>query len=131
MMRAMKTFMAGTNAMPVGWRMWLAVLVLANFIMPWFFIQHVEAQVTFAAVVIGLVIALILIKIQGFTRLLGLMHIAWFPLIVYLWGRLDLLPADNLFGIWVRAVILLNGISLVIDVTDVIRYLRGERKPPV
>lgn len=35
------------------------------------------------------------------------------------------------FGTWMLAVILINGICLMIDIVDVIRYFAGERKPIV
>jgi hypothetical protein len=98
-----------------------------NFVMPFIFYQRIEAQATFLAAMIGVSIGLIIFKLQGFTRLLGVMHIPWFPLIYFLWTGLDQIPADNVFGIWVRTVMLLNGISLVIDVADVVKYLDGER----
>ena len=74
-------------------------------------------------------IALILVKLQGFTRLLGLMHFFWIPLLIYFWTLLPEIPANGFLGIWIRSVICLNGISLVIDTVDVIRYIAGDRAP--
>jgi hypothetical protein len=36
-----------------------------------------------------------------------------------------------LFGIWVRALMMLNAVSLVIDAADVIRYVAGDRAETV
>jgi hypothetical protein len=63
----------------------------------------------------------------GFSRLLGLGHVVWIPLLLFLWARLGGAPATDLFGLWIRGVIALDAISLVIDATDVIRWLIGER----
>lgn len=77
---------------------------------------------------IGVSIGLIIFMIQGFSRLLGVMHMFWFPLIYFLWIGLNQIPVDNVFGIWICAVILLNSLSLGADVIDVIRTIAGEKK---
>ncbi len=65
---------------------------------------------------------------SGFSRLLGLGHILWFPLFYFLWTRLDLNPADSPLGLWMRSVMVLNAVSLVIDTVDVGRYLAGDHR---
>jgi hypothetical protein len=69
--------------------------------------------------------------LSGFSRLLGLGHIVWVPLLFFLWTRLGEIPAVDAFGFWVRAVIAINAMSLVIDAVDVIRYAAGERAETV
>ncbi len=51
-------------------------------------------------------------------------------MIVWLWSRLDQSPplADDLKA-WLLVVMVTNGLSLLIDSIDVIRYLMGERVP--
>jgi len=63
--------------------------------------------------------------------LLGLAHLVWIPLILWLFTRLDQVPSDTDYGIWIRAVIGLNSASLVLDAANVLRYLRGERQEMV
>ena len=63
----------------------------------------------------------------GFTRLLGLGHVLWVPLVAWLWTRLPQIPAADFFGIWIRSLMAVNAISLVIDTVDVMRYLAGDR----
>ncbi len=128
MFNLMKDMMVQMFSIPVGWRIWLALLMFVNFFMPFVFYQRIEAQVIFLAAMIGVFIGLIIFKMQGFTRLLGLMHIPWFPLIYYLWVRLNQTSAYDVFEIWISTVVLLNTISLVIDVIDVTRYIAGDRK---
>jgi hypothetical protein len=128
MFNLMKDMMLQMFSIPVGWRIWLAVLMFVNFFMPFVFYQRIEAQVIFLAAMIGVFIGLIIFKMQGFTRLLGLMHIPWFPLLYFLWSRLNQISAYDVFKIWISTVVLLNTISLVIDVIDVIRYIAGDRK---
>ncbi len=66
---------------------------------------------------------------KGFVRLLGIGHIFWVPMVPWLWIRLDQVGLDSPLGYWIAAVIVVDGISLVIDAVDVFRYLRGDRKP--
>ena len=73
----------------------------------------------------------VLTGLSGFTRLLGLGHIFWLPLLYFLWNRLGQIPADDLFGVWIRILIAVNAISLVIDGIDVFRYIAGDRAETV
>ncbi len=67
----------------------------------------------------------------GFSRIIGLGHIAWVPLLGFLWSQLPVLPATDAFGIWLRAVIVLNATSLVLDAVDAVRFARGDRAETV
>jgi len=61
-------------------------------------------------------------------RLLGLSHVIfWTPLVVYLLGRLRDLEPHGWFALWVRALLVTNALSLVIDYVDVVRYVVGDR----
>ena len=129
MLQAIKDFHLGIWSLAIGWKFWLLALITVNFFIPAFYLQTVEAQATIAAFFAGAMTGVVLVKVQGFTRLLGLMHIYWIPLVIFLAGRLGDFPATEPFGQWLRAVIILNGISLAIDFVEVARYFRGERKP--
>ncbi len=130
-MRAFLKFNKGIMRMPLQWRLWLMLLVTANMVVPLFFLDRLEAQVVLAAILASLVLFTILTALAGFTRLLGLGHAPWIPLIWFLWPRLEDIPLDGFYGIWIRAVIALNAASLLIDAVDVIRYLAGDRKETV
>ena len=108
-------------------RLWLLVLVTANMVIPLFFLGRLEAQLVLTAFLASIVFMTALTAISGFTRLLGLGHMFWIPLLWFLWTRLDGTPSDTFFGLWLRVLITLNGLSLVIDTADVIRYITGER----
>lgn len=113
--------------MPLPWRMWLLLLVVVNMLIPFFFLDRPEARIALGASMIGMMLMTTLTHFSGFTRLLGLGHTTWFPLIYFFWTRLAQTPADDFFGIWLRALMILNALSLIIDVADVIRYLTGDR----
>ena len=65
-------------------KIWLLVLVVANAVVPLFFLQRVEAQAVFAAMMIGGTLMSLLTAHFGFTRILGLGHILWVPLVGWL-----------------------------------------------
>ena len=67
----------------------------------------------------------------GFVRLLGLGHIFWVPLVIWLGLRIPEIPLDTPVGIWVALVLGFNILSLVMDTMDVSLYLMGDRKPLV
>ena len=84
-----------------------------------------------AALAASMALMTVLTGLSGFTRLLSIGHIFWIPMIGWLWGRLDQIPADDVFGIWVRVLMMLNSISLVLDTVEVVRYITGEREETV
>ena len=129
MLSATKGLMGKLWLLSPGLRLWLLVLILVNVVIPLGFFGRVEAQVTAGMFLIGFSIGVVLFKFQGFTRLLGLMHAPMIPLVIFLWTRLASAPAETPFGLWLRAVIVLDSIALVFDVADVIRYLAGDHKP--
>ncbi len=130
-MRAFIKFNKGIMKMPILWQLWLMLLVVVNLVVPLFFLDRLEAQVVVVALLASATLMTILTGVFGFTRLLGLGHIFWLPLLYFLWLRLDQIPADDFFGIWVRALMALNATSLVIDIIDVSRYIAGDREETV
>ena len=130
-MNAFIKFNRGLLAMPLPWRLWLVVLLTLNLIAPLVFIQRLEAQATVAALLVSMALMTGLTGLSGFSRLLGLGHIVWVPLLYFLWTRLGEIPTADAFGLWVRAVIAINATSLVIDAVDVIRYAAGQRAETV
>ncbi len=130
-MNAFLRFNRGMLGMPVRWRLWLLVLVALNALAPMFFLPRVEAVATLGAMVLSMGLMILLTHWSGFSRLLGLGHIAWIPLLIFLWTQLGSAPSSDLFGLWIRAVIVLDAVSLVIDASDVVRWLTGDRDETV
>ena len=113
------------SSLPV--KLWVGLLVIFNMIIPLFFLERLEAQVVLAAIMASMLLMTLITSTTGFTRLLGLGHIFWIPLLYFLGTHLDQIPPDDGFGVWVRALMVINATSLVIDAVDVLRYLAGER----
>ncbi len=129
--RGMTTFMRGVLRLPLAIQLWLAVLMLVNGVLAVVYIHSVEGRVVLATFLVGATLMAILTDTVGFVRLLGLGHFPWFVLLPYLWTRLSVIPASEPMGLWIRGLMVVNTLSLVFDVVDVIRYVRGERSPLV
>ena len=130
-MRSFLRFQRGLLGMPLHWQLWLLILVGANLVAPFFFLEHVEAQLTIGALLISMMLMTALTARFGFSRILGLGHVAWLPLLGFLVSRATEVPATDAFGLWLRTVIVLDAISLVLDTVDVVRFLRGDRAETV
>ncbi|MCH7744043.1 MAG: hypothetical protein IIB71_15430 [Proteobacteria bacterium] len=130
-MHAFIKFNKGMMQMPIQWQAWLVLLVTANLVIPLFYLNRIEAQVVLATIMASMILMIVLTALTGFTRLLGLGHVLWIPLIYFLWLRLEQNPADDFFGIWIRVLMILNATSLVIDSVDVARYITGDRSETV
>ena len=130
-MNAFIKFNKGVMRGPIHVRLWLMLLIFFTLLVPLFYIHRVEAQVVLGALLASATLMTVLTGLSGFTRLLGLGHIFWLPLLYFLWNRLGQIPADDLFGVWIRIVIAVNAISLVIDGIDVFRYIAGDRAETV
>ena len=129
-MKVMLRFTRHILEMPIHWQLWIALLFLANMAAV-FFLPRVEASVVLAGLFVGAVLQMALFDRFGFVRLLGIGHFHWFVMIAWLVTRLGTIRGEGLFHNWVVAVIVVCGLSLVIDTVDVIRYLRGEQEPTI
>ncbi len=130
-MKAFIKFNRGVLKMPLHWQLWLMLLVTANAVGPLFFLQHVEAWVVLVMFLASISLMTFLTARFGFTRIVGLGHILWVPMLAFLFTRLGDIPASDAFGIWIRTLFVLNGISLVIDTADAIRYISGDREETI
>ncbi len=130
-MLAFKRFNQGLLALPLHLRAWMLLLISVNIISPFFFLEHVEAQLVLAAGALGMVLMSGLTARFGYSRIIGVGHIAWVPLLGFLWIQLPDVPATDAFGLWLRAVIVLDAISLAFDAVDVVRFALGDRAETV
>ena len=120
-------FNQGVLGMAYPWQAWVGLLVAANVVAPLFFLSHFEAKVVLGVGLFGIAAMSALTERFGFSRIVGLGHVAWLPLLAFLLSRLGETPATDAFGIWLRVVIAVDAASLVFDAADVVRFARGER----
>lgn len=112
----------------VAWVMWLILVNSASLL---FVRRHVEARWVLAAWIVNFALMSVLFEIFGFVRILGLAHVlVWTPLLVYLWRRLPEIRDGATFRPWIFTLLVSDGISLVIDYVDVVRYLFGDGQIP-
>ncbi len=115
--------------MPTPWLVWIMLLLVVNMIVPIFYIQTLEAQLTLVAMMSGVVAQSIIHARLGFVKLLGLGHVLWIPLVIWLGLRIGDVGIGDGFGIWLASLVLLNTISLIIDSVGVIQFILGNRTP--
>ena len=127
-MSAMIGFMKGILSMPAPVRAWVGLLALTN-MASIAFIGHIEAQIVLAALMLAAFVQAAIFSKLGFVRLLGIGHFHWIPMLYWMYTRLDATRGEPAFYYWVLALLVMNGISLVIDVIDVTKYIAGDRTP--
>lgn len=120
-------FGAGVFKLPLRVKLWMLALGAANLLAPLWFFDRLEALFTLAAMFASMILMNLLTGLQGFTRLLGLGHAPWIPLVIWLMLRLPDVPPSEPFGQWMRVVVALNTFSLLLDGRDVARWWTGDR----
>ena len=59
----------------------------------------------------------------GFTKMLSLGHVGWLFLLPWIYlERLPMADPDSGLAMWLKTLLVLNGISLMIDIKEVIGY---------
>jgi len=112
---------------PLGLRSWIFWMIAVNSL-SLIFLRHTEARWVLGAWIGNVIFMETLLALNGYNRLLSLSHVIWWtPLLIYLVRRRDQLPRAGVFATWVKALVLTNGISLVLDYIEVARYLLGDR----
>ena len=124
----MLKFMKGVMKLPLIWQIWVAIMIVVNAIAPFFFLSENIAIITIISVIVGTLVAIVLVEVQGFTKLLGLMHAPWVPMLAAQIVALCKNEPQGNFRIWLLSSIAITSISLVLDVVDIVFYLKGNTK---
>jgi len=122
-------FLKAMMSMPGHWVAWVGLMALVNLVVPFFFLGTPEALVVLAILLAAAAVQMLIFRARGFVRLLGLGHFPWLLMIPWLISRIRLAPPESPFLYWLTVVVIVDSLSLVLDITDVLRYLRGERDP--
>lgn len=112
-------------------QIWTLLLVIVNLIAPIFVIEQWQAQLSIGCF---LVIAGLMTYLHGkfgFSKILGLAHIIWVPMLVIIMNKTILVQLDELAAIWVCCLISLNFMSLILDARDVWKWVKGDRDPVI
>ena len=114
--------------MKFPWNLWVGLLAVVNVAGGLVFIQTMEGQLAIVCMMAAFLIMWGIYIQKGFVRLLGLGHlIAWTPQMAFYVQSVQ--HTAGSFQYWIISVLVLNGISMAIDLVDVVRYSRGDRKP--
>ena len=127
-MKPLADFIRNIFKMPMVWWPWMAGLPLIN-LSSIFFLPRTEAWVVLGT---GLLAATIMTSLHvklGYVRLIGIGHFVWIPMLIWLGLRVEDIPQGTLFLSWILALLVMDTVSLLIDIVDFIRYLRGDRTP--
>ncbi len=124
------TFMSKMMKFPLVPRIWVMVMIMVN-MAALYFIDTLEGQVVIGVFMVSAAMMIIRDAKMGFVKLLGLGHVLWLGLVPWLYFRLDGLSPDTLVYQWIMVVIAINGISLIIDIRDVVQYVKGDRAPVI
>ena len=115
--------------LPTLWVAWVALLMGVNLMAPLAFLNTMEGKMVFAAGMAGALVMMLIFRSKGFVRLLGVGHLFWIPLVIWLLGRVP--EASGIFQYWILSVIVLDTLSLIIDLSDIVRYMGGEKQAMV
>ncbi len=125
-MRDIRTFITGVFGLHPIWQIWLLLMTIVNGVLPLVFLPDLAAIVTLVGVFSGAILGLLLVRLQGFTKLLGLMHVPWIPMLATQIGLYPGFDSANYYSIWLTSAIVITAISLVIDVIDVAIFFRSK-----
>jgi hypothetical protein len=116
---------------PTGLRLWLVCLMSVNMIGSLTFWYTTEGKMTFFVLMASAPLMGYLYQHLGFVRVLGLGHVLWVFLVPWiLVERLPLAEDGSLFQKWLWSLVVIDSISLVLDVKDAHAYLiLGQTEP--
>ena len=110
------------------WNLWMGLLVLVNIGGGMLFIRTAEGQLALACMMFAFLIMWGIYIKKGFVRLLGLGHlIAWTPQVA--WYIQVVGSTAGWFRYWLISALVVNGLCLMIDLVDVVRYSLGDQQP--
>ncbi len=120
---------------PAWLQAWLLVLVVTNLVALLFVVGRRDGAFRVRAEPIAILVSFFAAAVfmgwlygqVGYVRLLGLAHLLfWGPVWVWILSRRKVIGTADVFVKYVHLYLGVAGVSLVIDVIDVIRYLLGD-----
>lgn len=125
------TFNEALATLPQWVQLWLNILLLGAFIAPLALLIWRETRlagaIALASSAIGALIITQLYNAMGLVKLLGIGHIFWVPVVIYLVTIMRRRDLPRL-AFWITGFVALTmTISLIFDTVDVVRYLAGDR----
>jgi hypothetical protein len=107
------------------------LLVALNMIAPIFYIETLKAKAILISTLAWAGLMKLLFYKYGFVRLLGVGHIFWVTVVIWLGSRLSEFSFESSFEICILSILVLNSLSLILDAMDVVGYINGDLQPMV
>ena len=118
-------FFSELTRQPVWIRIWVLILMIINIASVGFWDEPL-AKVIFVTFMLSSMLMMGLYSRFGFEKILGMGHILWLPLFVYVLMRI---PAESdTFNGYLIIWSILTAISLVFDVIDVWKYFASQKR---
>ena len=105
---------------------WGGALNIPQLIGGLIFLNHIEAQVILPVAIVTLLVAGQIHKKSSFSRLIGLCHLPWLAMLPWLIYRLASYEHDIWLELWLSYTAITIAISLIFDIADVYRYVKGQ-----
>jgi hypothetical protein len=124
-MRNPLKFFAELVQQPIWVPVWVLALMIVNVASAGFWNQSL-AKVIFAAFMLSSMLMMGLYSRYGFEKILGMGHILWLPLLVYVLMKIP--SMSGAFKGYLVTWSILTIISLVFDVVDVWKYFASRKR---
>lgn len=111
---------------PIWIPIWVSALMVVNMISLAFWSEPL-AKVIFVTFLLSAMLMMGLYAKFGFERILGLGHVFWIPLLAYL--LVHLRQAEGGFATYLLVLSVFIGISLLLDIRDVWKYVVMKKVP--
>ena len=129
-MKAILNLAKDINKMPIFWVIWVWCLFSVNMAAV-FFLGHLEGKVVFGCMMVAATLMPYLHSKYGYVGLLGVAHLPWIPMLIWLYTRIDSIKlVDDLYK-WILLVFFFDGISIILDTVDVVKYILGNKKTSI
>lgn len=117
--------------MKFPWNLWILILILVNLMGGIYFFSTFEGKLVAISFLSAAFFMSYLYSKYGFTKILGLGHVLWLPMMGILIEGLFRGASYSAEGLkeWIIAVVIINILSLILDFIDILKYLAGETAP--
>ncbi len=124
-MRNPLRFFVDLMRQPLWVSLWVLFLMIVNMASVAFWPEPL-AQLIATSFLVSAMLMMGLYSRYGFTKILGLGHLSWIPLLAYV--LIQIPTAEATFKNYLVALSVSIGISLVFDTVDVWRYFRSQER---
>jgi hypothetical protein len=112
---------------PTYVRTWMVMMMIGLGVAPWFYVEHLAAQLMIGGFLIGGAILGWMHMKMGITRLMGISHAHWIVPMYFIYADLLSGTYSGEYRLWLGTAAFLTTLSLLIALINIIRYWRGNR----